>query len=85
MAEKLDLQEVLADCYATLGILRVLPFDEATTALEQAVVIAEKNGYTAIEARARLNLGTHYVYSGKCFCRPRTVFPDCRSDRSHPG
>ena len=66
MAEKLDLQEVLADCYATLGILRILPFDEATSALEQAVVIAEKNGYTAIEARARLNLGTHYVYSGKC-------------------
>jgi len=65
LAQKLDLQEVLADCYATLGILRVLPFDEATTALKQAVEIAEKNGYTTILARARLNLGTHYVYGGE--------------------
>ncbi len=65
LAKKLDLQEVLADCYATLGILRIIPYDERTSALQQAVEIAEKNGFTTILARARLNLGTHYVYDGK--------------------
>ncbi len=65
LANKLDLQEVLADCYATLGILRIIPYVERTAALQQAVDIAEKNGFTTILARARLNLGTHYVYDGK--------------------
>ena len=65
LARKLDLQEVLADCYATLGILRFIPYDERTDALLKAVEISEKNGYTTILARARLNLGTHYVYDGK--------------------
>lgn len=65
LAKKLDLQEVLADCYATLGIVRIIPYEEATAALEEAVSIAEKNGFTTILARARLNLGTHFLYDGK--------------------
>jgi predicted ATPase/predicted Ser/Thr protein kinase len=64
LAEKLNLPEVIADSYATLGIIRILPYEEGTAALEKAIAISVKNGYTAILARARLNLGTHLIYGG---------------------
>jgi len=62
LSEKLNLPEVLADSYATLGILRIIPFSERTSALQKALTIAEKNGFTTILARVRLNLGTHQIY-----------------------
>lgn len=62
MAEKLNLPEVTADSFATLGIIRILPYKERKASLEKAVAISEKNGYTLILARARLNLGTHLIY-----------------------
>lgn len=65
MAEKLELTDVQADTYATIGIIECLPYKERREALLKAVEIAEKHNLLPILARARLNLASNFIQGGE--------------------
>jgi serine phosphatase RsbU (regulator of sigma subunit)/tetratricopeptide (TPR) repeat protein len=57
MAERQHASDTQADALTTLGVLPGITAEEALKSLEQAVELAESNGYLGIAARANHNFG----------------------------